>query len=104
VERKEPRPRPTAAVVDVPRTLPPATDVPVSPAPPPSPSPVVVSEDLVQAVRRLQRRRSEYQDVQVEVRGRAVIVRPGRAREEYATAFAEEVRRIQGVSEVLFED
>jgi hypothetical protein len=40
----------------------------------------------------------------VEVRGRVVVVRPGRAREEYAAAFAEEVRKLNGVAEVRFEE
>jgi hypothetical protein len=72
--------------------------------PPPTILPAVSTDALLSAVRRLQRDDVGFQAVQFEVRGGTVVVHPGEAAQEYAMAFAEKVRKLPGVIEVVFED
>lgn len=59
---------------------------------------------LAQQVSKLQQTRAVFRQVQVEVQGGIVVIRPGDGPGEYATAFAEEVRKLGGVRQVRIEE
>jgi hypothetical protein len=60
-------------------------------------------EDVRQAVERLRQSDLRFQAIQVEVRADVVVVRGGRSRAEYVTAFAQAVAKLPGVARVVVE-
>jgi hypothetical protein len=62
------------------------------------------AEPLTEALERLRKGNPNFRPVQYQVSGRTVTVRPGDAAGEYATAFAEEARKLRGVGMVLLEE